>query len=53
MGARGVDDGGSGDCGERMRDGGIDRDGGSVNSLSGVDRRDFFSKKGFIDGSHL
>jgi hypothetical protein len=36
-----------------MRDERIDRDEDSVNDLSEVDRRDFFSKKDFIDESHL
>jgi hypothetical protein len=36
-----------------MRNERIDRDEDSVNDLSEIDRRDFFSKEDFIDESHL
>ncbi len=54
MGARrGVDGGENGDDGGSIRDAETDRGGGSVNGLSGIDRRGLFRRKGFIDGSHL
>jgi hypothetical protein len=36
-----------------MRNEEIDRDDDSMNNLNEIDRRDFFSKKGFIDEFHL
>ncbi len=54
MGARReVDDGGDDGDDDSMGDAGTDRDGDSVNDLSGIGRRGFFSKNGFIDESHL
>ncbi len=50
---REIDGDGGGDDDDSMSDAKIDRDDDSVNDLSEIDRRDFFSKKGFIDESHL
>ncbi len=36
-----------------MRDAKIDQNDDSMNDLNEIDRRDFFSRKGFIDESHL
>ncbi len=36
-----------------MRDAKIDRSESSMNDLNEIDRRDFFSRKDFIDESHL
>jgi hypothetical protein len=36
-----------------MRNAEIDRDDDSMNDLSGIDRRDFFSKRGFSKEIHL
>jgi hypothetical protein len=41
------------DDNECMKNARINRDDDSMNNLSEIDRRDFFSKKDFIDKSHL
>ncbi len=38
---------------DSMKNAKIDRNDDSMNNLSGIDRRDFFSRKNFIDESHL
>jgi hypothetical protein len=38
---------------ECMKNAKTDRDDDSMNDLSEIDRRDFFIKNGFADGSHL
>jgi hypothetical protein len=38
---------------DNMRNARIDRSDDSMNDLSEIDRRDFFSRKDFIDESHL
>jgi hypothetical protein len=50
---REVDDDESDDDDDSMKNAKIDRDDDSMNDLSEIDRRDFFSKKDFIDESHL
>jgi hypothetical protein len=50
---REIDDDESGDDDDSSKNAKIDRDDDSMNDLSEIDRRDFFSKKGFIDESHL
>jgi hypothetical protein len=50
---RGIDDDEDDDDESSMKDARIDRDDDSMNDLSEIDRRDFFSKKDFIDESHL
>ncbi len=50
---REIDDDESDDDDENMKNAEIDRDDDSMNDLSEVDRRDFFSRKNFIDESHL
>jgi predicted phage gp36 major capsid-like protein len=50
---REIDDNESDDDDDDMRNAEIDRDDDSMNDLSEVDRRDFFSRKSFINESHL
>jgi predicted phage gp36 major capsid-like protein len=50
---REIDDDESDDDDDDMKNAEIDRDDDSMNDLSEVDRRDFFSRKSFIDESHL
>jgi hypothetical protein len=50
---REIDDDESDDDDDDMKDAEIDRDDDSMNDLSEIDRRDFFSRKNFIDESHL
>jgi hypothetical protein len=38
---------------DNMKNARIDRDDDSMNDLNEIDRRDFFSRKGFIAESHL
>jgi hypothetical protein len=48
-----IDDDESDDDDDNMKNAKIDRDDDSMNDLNEIDRRDFFSKKDFIDESHL
>jgi hypothetical protein len=50
---RDVDNGESDDDDDNIKNTEIDRDDDSMNDLSEIDRRDFFSRKDFIDESHL
>ncbi len=50
---RGIDDDENDDDDDSMKNAKIDRDDDSMNDLNEIDRRDFFSKKDFIDEFHL
>jgi hypothetical protein len=50
---RDVNDDDDDDDDDNMKNAKIDRDDDSMNDLSEIDRRDFFSRKDFIDESHL